>query len=87
MDLKPGDNVSFLNEKREGIVKKILNNKMVIVEIEDGFDIPVAINDLVKSDAYTEIAVEINAGKQTAEEEAEERFPLRIPVISGGRDE
>lgn len=87
MDLKPGDNVSFLNEKREGIVKKILNNKMVIVEIEDGFDIPVAINDLVKSDAYTEIAAEINAGKQTVEEEAEERFPLRIPVISGGSDE
>jgi len=87
MDLKPGDKVSFLNEKRDGIVKKMLNNKMVLVEIEDGFDIPVAINDLVKADAYTEIVAEINSGKQAIEEEAEERFPLRIPVMAGNSDE
>ena len=85
MDLKPGDKVSFLNEKRDGIVKKMLNNKMVLVEIEDGFDIPVAINDLVKADAYTEIVAEINSGKQAIEEEAEERFPSRIPVMAGSK--
>lgn len=86
MNLKPGDKVSFLNEKRDGIVKKILNNKMVIVEIEDGFDIPVAINDLVKSDAYSDIAAEITASKQSAEEEEEERFPSHISIITGGND-
>jgi hypothetical protein len=81
MLLKPGDKVSFLNEKRDGIVKKILNNKMVLVEIEDGFDIPVMENDLVKVQPFDEIS---SSGKKQEEvvidtraEEEEERFPSR----------
>lgn len=48
MSFKVGDKVSFINEKRDGVIKKIINNQMVSVEIEDGFDIPVVISEIVK---------------------------------------
>lgn len=43
-----GEKVTFLNENRTGIVKKYLNKDMVSVEIADGFEIPVMINELTK---------------------------------------
>jgi len=46
MQFKVGEKVCFLNERREGIVMKIINSKMVSIAIEDGFEIPVLINDL-----------------------------------------
>ena len=48
MDLKTGDKVKFLNEEGGGIVSKILDNNMVHVTIEDGFDIPTPKNNLIK---------------------------------------
>jgi len=48
MFLQEGDKVSFLNEKREGIIRRFINARMASVEIEDGFEIPVAVNELVK---------------------------------------
>ena len=42
-----GDKVSFLNEKLDGIVAKILGKDQVAVTIEDGFDIPVLCSELV----------------------------------------
>jgi len=83
MNLKPGDKVSFLNEKRDGIVKKILNNKMVLVEISDGFDIPVLEHDLVKVQVFDESYGRTTKSKEAdekliyEEEQAAERFPQR----------
>ncbi len=48
MKFKPGDQVSFLSEKRDGIVRKILKDGLVSVEIEDGFEIPVMPKELIK---------------------------------------
>jgi hypothetical protein len=48
MKFQPGDKVSFINEKQQGVVKKILTGNMVVVEIEDGFEFPVRENELVK---------------------------------------
>lgn len=79
MKFKPGDKVSFLNEKRDGIVKKVLNNKMVIVEIEDGFEIPVIETDLVGSNPFEEENISVT-GNQTPEPEQEERFPERFAL-------
>jgi hypothetical protein len=45
---KVGDKVSFLNEKGGGIITKIVNDLIVNVAIEDGFEIPTAVNDLIK---------------------------------------
>ncbi len=47
MDFQIGDLVRFLNEKGEGIIKSIDRN-IATVEIEDGFDIPVVLNELVR---------------------------------------
>ncbi len=47
MNYKIGDKVRFLNEKREGIVCKIINKTTVGVIIEDGFEVPVLISELI----------------------------------------
>lgn len=47
MQYKPGDKVRFLNEKGGGTVMKILNDFMVSVAIEDGFEIPTLSSNLV----------------------------------------
>jgi hypothetical protein len=51
MNFVPGDKVSFINEKQEGIIKRILSDTLVIVEIEDGFDIQVNSKELIKKQA------------------------------------
>lgn len=48
MKYKIGDKVSFLNEKRDGVVSRIISNNIVGVTIEDGFEIPVAENEILK---------------------------------------
>lgn len=50
MKIKTGDKVKFLNEKGEGIVTKVKGN-IVFVEIEEGFDLPFEINQVIKIDA------------------------------------
>ncbi|HEX5002244.1 MAG TPA: Smr/MutS family protein [Bacteroidia bacterium] len=45
--LKPGDKVSFLNEKQSGIVTSVINSALVKVDIGDGFEIPTPVNELV----------------------------------------
>jgi len=85
MILKAGDKVSFLNERRDGVVKKVLNNKMVLVEIEAGFDIPVLASDLIKVQSYEDLVGQRKADNERYEsvqeeeqEETDERFPARI---------
>jgi hypothetical protein len=54
MNVKVGDKVKFLNEKGQGIVTKIINKTTVGVTIEDGFEIPYSISNLVvESDKNT----------------------------------
>lgn len=48
MKFKPGDRVAFLNEKGGGIVTKIIDEQIVHVSIEDGFEIPYSVGDLLK---------------------------------------
>jgi len=50
MELKVGDKVRFLNEKGGGIVSKLLSTTMVSVAIEEGFEMPVLVKDLIKID-------------------------------------
>ena len=42
-----GDKVNFLNATGGGTVKRVIDTRMVEVTIEDGFDIPVLMSDLV----------------------------------------
>lgn len=54
MDIKKGDRVKFLNEAGGGIVVRLIDNKQALVQIEDGFEIPMLISNLVKTDAVGE---------------------------------
>ena len=47
MKFQVNQKVSFLNEARTGIIKRIINSQMVQVETEEGFEYPVMISDLV----------------------------------------
>jgi hypothetical protein len=47
MDFQVGDKVSFLNEKLDGVVSKIVNEEQVEVATDDGFDVPVLTSELV----------------------------------------
>jgi hypothetical protein len=47
MELKPGDKVRFLNEMGGGIVTGIISKTMANVAIEEGFEVPVLIKDLL----------------------------------------
>jgi hypothetical protein len=53
MKLKVGDRVKFLNETGGGVVSKVLNTTMVNVAIEDGFEIPTRISELIRVDEIT----------------------------------
>ncbi len=48
MELKVGDKVRFLNEKGGGIITGLISTSMVKVAIEEGFEVPVLVNDLIK---------------------------------------
>lgn len=47
MKFRPGDQVAFINEKQNGVVAKLLPGNMVVVAIEDGFEIPVRESELI----------------------------------------
>ena len=46
-NFKVGDRVNFLNDKGGGVIKKIIDTRMAEVEIEDGFNVPVLMSELV----------------------------------------
>lgn len=78
MKFKTGDKVSFLNEKRDGVITRIIGNKMVMVAIEDGFEIPVIESDLVLATFIPTEEQEPLAEMET--EESEEEFPDRLDL-------
>ncbi len=53
MHFKAGDKVIFLNEKGGGIVTRVIDEQVVHVAIEDGFEIPYAVTDIIKAERET----------------------------------
>ena len=49
-----GDKVRFLNDVGGGSITRIINPQTVMVETEDGFEVPTAINELVKTNPDNE---------------------------------
>jgi len=47
MKFKIGDKVSFLNESGGGVVTAIIDTRLVKVEVEGGFEMPVMVSDLI----------------------------------------
>jgi hypothetical protein len=83
MKFKTGDKVSFLNEKRDGVITRIMGNKMVMVAIEDGFEIPVIESDLVLTTFIPEEEPEPLYDDES-ENESEE-FPERTVLYKPGK--
>ena len=54
MNLKIGDTVKFLNDVGEGQVTALVDKKTVMVSTPDGFDMPVLISDLIKTESVQE---------------------------------
>jgi hypothetical protein len=48
MKFKVGDKVKFLNENGGGVVSRIISPGMVSIAIEDGFEIPVMISEILR---------------------------------------
>ncbi|MDQ3046253.1 MAG: DUF2027 domain-containing protein [Bacteroidota bacterium] len=61
MKLKVGDKVKFLNEKGEGTVTKIISKNSVGVTVEDGFEIPFNLTELllINPAGHTEPAIQV----------------------------
>lgn len=59
MKLRIGDKVRFLNEVGEGVISRIKDKNTVYVEMQDGFEIPFLINQLVP--IHTELIIDKNA--------------------------
>ena len=59
MKLRIGDKVRFLNEVGEGVVSRMKDKNTVFVEMQDGFEIPFLINQLVP--IHTELIIDKDA--------------------------
>ncbi len=86
MAYKIGDKVKFLNETGGGIVRDIISKEMVSVESDDGFEIPVKVNDIV-----LEKTAEEHTGTPKAAEEGpapeEDIFSKKSDLIVEGQED
>ncbi|MEJ2594617.1 MAG: DUF2027 domain-containing protein [bacterium] len=85
MKLKVGDKVKFLNERGGGVIRAIIDSKMVRLETEDGFEMPVLASELIRDyraekESGTEYFIQPSAPVKT--ERAEEPEEGRISGIN-----
>ena len=67
--MKIGDKVRFLSEVGGGIISGFQGNKIVLVQDEDGFEIPTPINDIVLVGNDDVAKAKIKSLEQTNEEQ------------------
>ncbi len=73
MKFRIGDKVKFLNDTGGGEVTKIINKDMVNVLNDDGFEVPVLADELLKTEEEeNKIKEEVSYEKETVEEKEEE---------------
>ena len=77
MKLRIGDKVKFLNEKGEGIIVRLKDKHTAYVEMEDGFEIPYPLNQLVA--IHTELV--INADAENLDIEPEKSVEERVYFV------
>lgn len=78
-NFKPGEKVRFLNDVGGGTIARLIDSKMALVAIEDGFEIPVMMSELLpaevqsaRSEAQDKLQKELVAKAVEAEKQAEE---------------
>lgn len=80
--MKIGDKVRFLNEVGGGIVKGFQSNNIVLVEDEDGFDIPVNIHEcvVVETDDYHIDPLKKKSVEPSAPQEKKEASSVKMEL-------
>ncbi len=61
---KPGDKVAFLNNEGKGKVVSLLDNDQVLIELDEGFEIPVHVGEIVKERDFIKGERETETGHQ-----------------------
>lgn len=80
MELKVGDQVKFLNDTGGGEITKIISREMVNVLTEDGFEVPVLKEELLKTGEVEEKQDQLIGSGPTHEEEEEyDSFAADVP--------
>ncbi len=93
--LKPGDKVKFLNASGGGVVMKIIDSRMVSIMVEEGFEIPTMISELILMDpkdaggrffeSHYDIPVSPNNGEEQFEQPDDERVRQLSTLITRNR--
>ncbi|MFO8236156.1 MAG: DUF2027 domain-containing protein [Bacteroidales bacterium] len=69
MKLKKGDKVKFLNDTGGGVITGFLNKDMVNVLNDDGFEVPILVEELIKEEDQESHTKEMSAQIETGEED------------------
>lgn len=80
MQLKIGDKVKFLNETGTGTISRIIDNKLVGVIDEDGFEVPVKKTELLIIDDSSDIQQEVFDGDSASEDTQDRIYEKRSEV-------
>lgn len=73
MEFRIGDKVKFLNEEGQGVVTRIIDKKLVGVMIDEGFELPVLKNELLKIEDHTDMR-QFAEPEELEEETAQQSF-------------
>lgn len=87
MKFKAGDKVKFLNDTGGGVIRAVLDSKMVSIETDDGFEMPVLASELIPDmrageqhlPAASNGAVTASPAGESAKEQEEDRVTLINP--------
>lgn len=93
MKFKVGDKVKFLNQSGGGVVSRISSPGLVYVSIEDGFEIPTAVSDIIIMEAQTKAGrffdeeFKVDSTVKSVEAEVDESYDegYGISALPGGR--
>lgn len=89
MKFRIGEKVKFLNDTSKGIVTGFVNEKIVLVKIEEGFEVPVLKDEIIPtgdSIEYSE-SFSMQEGEKNIEQENEEKLTINEPNNSETPDE
>ncbi len=84
MKFKIGDKVKFLNDTSKGIVTGFMNEKIVLVKIEEGFEVPVLKDEIIPtgdSIEYSE-SFSMQEDEKNIDQENEENLTINEPSNS-----
>jgi len=89
MKFKIGDKVKFLNDTSKGIVTGFMNEKIVLVKIEEGFEVPVLKDEIIPTGDSIEYSdsFSMQEDEKNIDQENEENLTINEPNNSETPDE